>query len=180
MNRYLRDTAIIGGLAATIYIALSLYTPGPLSVATVSVRFSGPCLQLARDGGQDVHQYDRIMVPVEAIRDGGAIDLTFPNASAMLGPDCAVVMDWSTATLDTCANHPGVCDLWDAGFPFVKATRRCVRAPADGGVCLRSNGDGGWRDFGMLNVFPANEAAGSGCEPVECTVLAGENPETAL
>lgn len=42
----------------------------------------------------------------------------------------------------------------------------CVRAPSDGGVCLRSDGKGGWRDFGVGNVFPASESTGSGCEPV--------------
>lgn len=74
----------------------------------------------------------------------------------------------------------------DAGWPLFGVqvmTPLCVRAPLDGGnTCLRAGGelDGGNRFFGTGNVFPAGQAAGSNCEPVECTVLAGEDPDVSL
>lgn len=65
-------------------------------------------------------------------------------------------------------------------FPLTFIAPPCVRAPADGGVCWRSDGDGGARDFGVGNVFPVGEAVGSGCEAVECGVYAGDDPGVTL
>lgn len=62
-------------------------------------------------------------------------------------------------------------------------SKPCVRAPLDGGTdCLRDDGLGlgPRRFFGTGNVFPAAQAAGSNCEPVECTVTYGDNPDTSL
>lgn len=52
----------------------------------------------------------------------------------------------------------------------------CVRAPADGGECLRLLDDGGAAFFGALNRFPREQAVGASCEPVACSVVAGEDP----
>jgi hypothetical protein len=67
-------------------------------------------------------------------------------------------------------------DLDDGGTEFrVADSAPCRRAPADGGVCLRREPDGGTRDFGTLNRFPASEAVGSGCEPCACSIVFGES-----
>lgn len=74
----------------------------------------------------------------------------------------------------------------DAGWPVyavATTTPLCVRAPLDGGTdCLRS-GDPFSPDprfFGTGNVFPVGQSSGSQCEPVECSVFAGDDPETSL
>lgn len=55
----------------------------------------------------------------------------------------------------------------------------CVRRPAGAPVasCLRRTEDGGARDFGELNRFPVADAVGTGCQPVACSVVAGEDAE---
>lgn len=64
-------------------------------------------------------------------------------------------------------------------FPLSFVPPDCVRAPADGGgVCLRSEGDGGALSYGPGNVFPASLASGPDCEQVECVVVLGDSPET--
>lgn len=58
-------------------------------------------------------------------------------------------------------------------FPVWREPSACVRAVA-GGHCYR-----GTVDYGR-NVFPASEADGGSCESVECSVLAGDDPEGSL
>ena len=59
-------------------------------------------------------------------------------------------------------------------------TPSCVRKPDKDADCQRRNvEDGGAYDFGVLNRFLASEAVGSGCEPVACAVMAGENADAA-
>lgn len=74
--------------------------------------------------------------------------------------------------------------LNDAGWPVVsdvvEVTPRCVRAPTGNSTCLRAETDGGSRFFGELNVFPAGEARGTGCEACGCAVVFGDNPDTDL
>lgn len=53
--------------------------------------------------------------------------------------------------------------------------RRAVGMPESS--CRRRLEDGGAFDFGELNRFPATEAVGEGCEPVACSVVAGENAD---
>ena len=60
-------------------------------------------------------------------------------------------------------------------FPLTFLPPPCVRQPLDGGACTRI--DGG--DPGAGNVYPAGELTGA-CEPVECVVIAGDDPGTAL
>ena len=69
-------------------------------------------------------------------------------------------------------------DLDDGGTEFrVTSDAPCRRRPEDAPVasCLRREPDGGSRDFGTLNRFPASEAVGAGCEPVACSIVFGEN-----
>lgn len=71
----------------------------------------------------------------------------------------------------------------DHGLPqFMRATAvtpRCVRATAAG--CQRSERDGGFRFFGLGNVFPASESNGhASCEAVGCSVFFGDDPSEAL
>lgn len=73
----------------------------------------------------------------------------------------------------------------DTGFPqfasVAQQTPLCVRAPLDGGGnCNRDEHDGGSRFFGKGNVFPAGDAIGSSCEPVNCTVMYGDNADVDL
>lgn len=53
----------------------------------------------------------------------------------------------------------------------------CVRRPAGAlaNACRRRTEDGGARDFGGLNRFPVSEAIGTGCQPVACSVVFGED-----
>jgi len=69
-------------------------------------------------------------------------------------------------------------DLDDGGTEYlVTETAPCVRRPVGAPVsaCLRREPDGGARDFGELNRFPAEEAVGAGCQGVACSVVAGED-----
>jgi len=65
-------------------------------------------------------------------------------------------------------------------FPLAFIAPPCVRPASDGGTCWRSDGDGGAYSFGEGNVFPSGEAVGDSCEPVECSVYAGDDPGVAL
>lgn len=68
--------------------------------------------------------------------------------------------------------------LDDGGSEYlVTDTAPCVRAREDAGLCWRLDVDGGAMDFGLYNRFPAEEAVGTGCQPVACSVVAGENAE---
>lgn len=86
---------------------------------------------------------------------------------------------------------------WDGGFAMgipmddnglpqfsslTATTLPCVRAPVSGGTgCKRSTRDGGFAYFGAGNVFPSSESNGhASCEPVNCSVMYGDNPDTDL
>lgn len=86
----------------------------------------------------------------------------------------------------SCLRCPGIdgglafgCPFDDAGCPILGelvATPLCVRAPLDGGTdCLRSGSF-----IGKGNVFPASLASGAQCDPVGCSVMYGDNPDTDL
>jgi hypothetical protein len=69
-------------------------------------------------------------------------------------------------------------DLDDGGVEYrVTSDAPCVRRPegAPMEACLRAWNDGGSRDFGALNRFPASEAVGAGCEGVACSITFGED-----
>lgn len=63
----------------------------------------------------------------------------------------------------------------DGGIALrVKASGGCVRRPVGNKSCLK-----GGRDPGELNRFPAADVTGTGCEPVACSIVFGENPDLA-
>lgn len=70
----------------------------------------------------------------------------------------------------------------DTGWPsFTVATvaPRCARAPTAVADCKRVGPDG-TRNIGAKNVFPASQSTGTQCEPVECSVMYGDEPLTDL
>jgi hypothetical protein len=80
-----------------------------------------------------------------------------------------------------------VIPLDDDGLPqfysFAQVTPPCVRAPLDGGLdcqCAGAMPDGGARFIGKGNTFPIANAIGTQCEPVECGVIYGDDPDVSL
>jgi hypothetical protein len=74
------------------------------------------------------------------------------------------VMDYKGCALSACDA------LCGSAFPLRFEVPPCVRAPADGGVCLAGDGDGGFLDNGQT-VFPAALGyTGASCERVACVV----------
>jgi len=90
-----------------------------------------------------------------------------------------------------CASEPGFCDVSPLHVRHAPGeVPPCVRARPDAGLrCLRrealpaiAGGDGGFRVVDMgRTVTPRALAIDAGaCELVECSVVAGEDPEEAL
>lgn len=68
--------------------------------------------------------------------------------------------------------------LPDGGTEYVVTdVAPCVRAVREDNSCLRRTEDGGARFFGLLNRFSREEAVGGGCQPVACSVVAGEDAD---
>ncbi len=185
MRRLLAIVALAGGVVATVYLA----APGDVGPAdrsaTCGVRVSDELLALARDAGLSLSRYERVRVPVKrsALADGG-LEFELPPRALDLGRGLEV-MDWPDCVLETCAARPAACARWDNAVPFVVVggvRRPCVRQRADAGLpCLRLLSDGGDYDFGDRNVYRRTEAAAPAtCEPVECGVQLGEDPEEVL
>lgn len=68
--------------------------------------------------------------------------------------------------------------LLDGGGTLVLSdVAPCVRRPSGVLVnaCRRRVDGGSARDFGDMNRFPASEAIGTGCQPVACSVVFGED-----
>lgn len=173
-------------VGATVF-AIWLGLPGQTAnrVATCPVTLSAEALRLAADAGLSLRRNDYLRFPVvrTALSDGGVqFDLP-PNLSDLRG--LVRVKDWSDCTIDTTATFPGVAARWDAGLPFTfpgATSRRCVRAKLDAGLtCLRTGPDGGPSSFGDRNVYRRVDAINPAtCEPVECSIVAGEDPEADL
>lgn len=73
--------------------------------------------------------------------------------------------------------------MTDAGWPIYAVAvtpPRCVRAPTDGGSCLRRLPDAGAVFFGVGNVMPVDAGVGAQCEPCGCGVMFGDNPAVDL
>jgi hypothetical protein len=94
--------------------------------------------------------------------------------------ECIHVKDWTDCTLDPVASDPATAGTWGQGLPFTRAgvVPKCVRRKADAGLpCLMV--DGGLP--GDRNVFPRTLAANPPtCEPCECSIFLGEDPEVDL
>ena len=104
--------------------------------------------------------------------------------NTQLAQACIEVVDWSDCTLDSPATYPAVAALLGQQLPFSPAgvVKKCVRPNFDAGLaCLRLLPDGGSYSWGDRNVFLRSEAAAPAtCEPVECRIFAGEDPESDL
>ena len=175
---------VAGGTVSeqTDYLADAGYTAAT-HVATCPVRISAECLAAAVDAGVSVHRYDRLRFPVAVtvLSDGGR-DVQLPPLP-QAARACVEVMDWGDCALVVAGSAPAVAARWGLPLPFATGpTRRCVRPKFDAGLtCLRLLSDGGSFSFGDRNVYPRTEAVDPAqCEPVECVVYAGEDPETEL
>lgn len=183
MRRLITIVSLAGGLTAAIWLGLPSDTAN--RVATCPVRISDEGLRLAREAGLQLKRNERLRFPVQRTMqaDGGLrFDLP-PNMDELRG--LVVVKDWADCDIDPVSSFPGVAARWDAGLPFVfpgASSRKCVRAKADAGLtCLRREIDGGTRSFGDRNVFPRAEAvAPATCDPCECSIYLGEDPEEDL
>lgn len=132
-------------------------TPCTVGFVDCSVRIGAPARALAADAGFAFgpQSYQRVrLIGMRCAADGGGFAYGVP--------------------------------VTDAGWPIFAVTTTtplCVRAPLDGGTsCLRAGAllDGGAKFFGTGNVFPATQAAGSNCQPVECGVVFGDDPNVTL
>jgi hypothetical protein len=157
----------------------------PTHVANCHVRLSAECVAAAQDAGYNAHTHERLRFPVSmvALPDGGR-DVTLPPMNLGLVRRCVEVVDWADCSLVTAASAPAVAALWGQSLPFTPAgaTRKCVRPKFDAGLaCNRLLSDGGVYGFGDRNVYPRAEAFDPlTCEPVECFIYLGEDPEVDL
>ena len=195
MRRVLVTTVAVASLTFTVYLAgggdvssqaaflASLGLGTPTHVATCPVRISDACLAQAADAGVSVHRYERLKFPVvvTVLPDAGR-DVQLPPLPQDVRT-CIEVMDWSDCTLALVSSAPAVAAKWGQALPFgLGVTRRCVRPNRDGGLgCYRDAGTGTPWDFGDRNVFARVEAVDPvTCEPVECVIFAGDDPEKEL
>ena len=65
----------------------------------------------------------------------------------------------------------------DGGVEKRTTAPDCVRRPVGNKTCFRAESDGGQRNPGELNRFPATDVRGSGCQPVACSVFLGESAD---
>lgn len=178
---------VVGGTVAeqVNFLVDAGYT-APTHVAACPVRISDECVAAATDAGLSVHPYERLRFPVavRVLPDGGR-DVQMPPMDTATARRCLEVMNWADCTLDPPATYPGVAALLGQPLPFQPAgaiQRGCVRPKFDAGlICNRMRSDGGVYSFGDRNVFRRAEAVDPAtCEPVECTIFAGDDPETEL
>jgi hypothetical protein len=171
-------SVLAAGTMFAIYLASDSGPVGQAMVAVCPVRIDDECLLRMRDGGLSVNRYERLRFPAFVTFTDAGTEIDIPRMRA-LSARCVEVLDWSDCSLDSCAAHPGICGLWDAGVPVRRALqRKCLRANFSKGLpCPYANGD----PVGDLNVsLRARRSNPAQCEEVECSVLAGENPETDL
>lgn len=158
---------------------------GATHIATCPVRVSPECVAMAADAGVMVKTNDRVRFPVAIITlaDGGK-DVQLPPMNRGLTQRCLDVVDWADCTLDAPATYPAVAALLGQQLPFSVAgvVKKCVRANFDAGlVCNRKRGDGGVYSWGDRNVYLRAESVNPArCEPVECQITFGEDPEVDL
>lgn len=119
--------------------------------------------------------------------DGGVRQLIVPGFERFSAVnDGAAVPDPERCIDRPCTDLPGFCGNGPKNVALASGIvghgrAPCVRAPLDGGLgCTRRLADGGTRFFGRGNVFPFDAGVGAQCEPVECAVMFGDNPDTDL
>lgn len=115
--------------------------------------------------------------------DGGSLsELIVPGFERFATDnDGAETPDPSRCADKPCTDYAGFCGNGPKNVRLASDTPDCVRAPVGNVTCLRDPpGPAGAAFFGELNVFPAAEASGAGCEAVGCAVFAGDNPAEDL
>ena len=154
---------------------------GPNRVATCPVRIDPDCVARAADAGIVVRTNDRLKFPVaRVVMPDGGILIQLPPMRMGTVRECIHVKDWTDCTLDPVASDPATAGKWGQGLPFTRTgvVPKCVRRKADAGLPCRFT-DGGLP--GNRNVFPRTLAANPAtCEPCECSIFLGEDPEADL
>ena len=140
--------------------------------AAVAAAVAVGVVALVRDGdvGQrpaDTRKHHKHESKLVELEDGGrgyAYPTTFDcdGGTRLERDDGGLVQVWQLAT---CTEY------------LVTDVAPCVRAREDAGNCWRRTSDGGSTFSGWDNRFPVEEAVGSGCQPVACSVVAGEDAE---
>ena len=108
--------------------------------------------------------------------DGGSLsELIVPGFERFTTDnDGAETPDPSRCVDKPCADYAGFCGNGPKNVRLASDPPDCVRAPMGNSTCTRSEGDGGFRFFGEMNVFDKSLAGGSGCEAVGCTIFGGD------
>jgi hypothetical protein len=177
---------VVGGTVSqqAAFLADAGYT-APTHVATCPVRVSPECVVAANDAGHQVRTNDRLRFPVaiRVLSDGGR-DVQMPPMNLGIVARCIEVTNWADCALDTPATYPVVAALLGQQLPFsaVGVVKKCVRPKFDAGLtCLRRDADGGAYSFGDRNVMQRTDAVDPlQCEPVECSIVYGDDPESDL
>lgn len=196
MKRSLVATVLVGALTFSIFLVTGggtvqnqlnwLQTDAGITTvthaATCPVRVSAECAAAA-----GVKRYTRLTFPVSVrVQADGGRDVQLPPMNVGVVDECIHVIDWADCTLNgSGAAVTAVRGLLGQQLPFTVSgvQPRWVRQKADAGLpCRRRETDGGSRNFGDRNVFPASEAVSvPTCEVVGSGVIySGANPETDL
>lgn len=111
--------------------------------------------------------------------DGGVVEVVAAALQKALSNDDYELPDPNRCSSLPCSAIAGFCASGQLAVRLASvggAVPGCVRAPYDGGTdCLRTGAF-----FGAGNVFPVGQSTGTQCEPVECTVLFGDDPSADL
>ena len=120
-----------------------------------------------------------IVALLGAVITAGIVGIEAKDAPPVKVSEAASVSE-AVALADGGIGYLGVVEV-DGGRTAVLLTAApCVRRRADAGSpaeCMARSEDGGTRDPGPLNRFPASLAVGLKCQPVACAVTAGENAD---
>lgn len=116
--------------------------------------------------------------------DGGVVEVVAAALQKVLSSDDYELPDPNRCSSLPCSAIAGFCASGQLAVRLASvggAAPDCVRAPVGVLTCLRDPpGAAPAAFFGEMNVFPAAEASGPGCQPVACTVMSGDNPDVDL
>jgi hypothetical protein len=113
--------------------------------------------------------------------DGGVHELIVPGFERFAADHDDSTVPEPTRCLDRpCADFANFCGGGPKQVRLMTGAPDCVRAPVGNLTCRRTLPDGGSRFFGEMNVFPASEATGAGCQGIDCAVMSGDVAETDL
>jgi hypothetical protein len=193
---------LVAGVQWQVYLGPE--TGAANRVVTADVRFDEDCKAKAEAVlGSRVPRYARARFPAQRTASApiaqpgqptpaSAVKLVLPQRLKRTAR-CLEVMDWKNVDVEACALRPATCALWGnaEALPVRFGTvPRCVRAKPDAGLaCLRNvplppppMGDGGVQvlDLGRTVTPRAWAVNPATCEPVNCVIYAGEDPEVDL